>query len=148
MRNDHINNLFWDYLEGQLSGDEKRYFIEHLEQCTLCKYSWESFKSTIELIEAEKKQEINPFFTQKILSTIAEQETESKHDYQWPGVLKPVAAVAMIVGGIMIGVLLGYRNEFPVFDSEDQKIEAFSESFYFNLSDDETEIGNLEDYEN
>ena len=148
MSKHHIRDMFWDYLEGRLSGDKEIYFNEHLDQCHECKMSWLNFKSTVQIIEEEKNQVANPFFSQKVMNAISARETDSNDISSWLTIIKPVAAAAMIVGGIMIGVLLGYRSDYPVLNDNEQKIEAFSESFYFNISEDGTELSNLEEYEN
>ena len=48
MKKRHVQHLIIDALEGQLSKDEKRWFFDHLEQCSFCAKEYEDIKKTFD----------------------------------------------------------------------------------------------------
>jgi len=47
MEHEKARELFTDYLDGELSGEEKAALEEHLAECEECRAEWESFSRTV-----------------------------------------------------------------------------------------------------
>ena len=48
MEHEKARELFTDYLDGELAGEEKAALEEHLAQCEECRSEWETFSRTVE----------------------------------------------------------------------------------------------------
>lgn len=92
-----------DYIESNLSEQEKLTFEKHMLSCSTCKSKLEFFKSTFEVIENEKQSNVNSFIETRILSEV---KATNNNKTIYKKVLQPIFVAAMLAVVIWTGNIL------------------------------------------
>lgn len=92
-----------DYIESNLSEQEKLSFEKHMLSCSACKSKLEFFISTFEVIENEKHLKVNSFLETRILSKV---KVTKNNKIIYKKVLQPIFIAAMLAVVILVGNIL------------------------------------------
>jgi hypothetical protein len=96
-----INNLLPAYLEDILSPEDKKCVEEHLRTCSLCRRNVVHLKKTDDLLHTLEEVEPPPFFEQRIMAAIREENRRKHgilHKFFFPLHIKiPIQALATIL---------------------------------------------------
>lgn len=72
-----VHNLLAAYLENALSPEEKKLVEEHLTVCPSCRRDVADLKKTLDLLQNIEEVEPPPFFEQRIMAAIREEQKQS-----------------------------------------------------------------------
>lgn len=96
----HVREKLSGYLEGALTGEEKRLVKEHLESCNSCQGALKDLEKTRDLLGNLEKVEPPAWMTQKIMARVREEADRRKgifHKIFYPLHIKiPIEALAMV----------------------------------------------------
>lgn len=118
-------NLF-AYTEGDLPDATKEMFDRHIAECAECAEVFLQFKSAMNLIDDQKKVEIQPFAETRILQGI-ETKLEKLGTINIPvyrRILQPAIISFGLVISIATGLLIGYEGVKSVQNREMQETES------------------------
>jgi len=123
--NIHRNLIF--YLEGDLTREKREEIKSHLHECEVCRNFAANLTSALEIIEKEKRPQMNSFLYTRI------QEKINNYDYNSNAVitsaaklLRPVLILIVVVFGIFAGIKLGtYFDSKYVSNVPELQIEAY-----------------------
>lgn len=105
-----LHNKLIFYLETDLPKEKMIQIQLHLNKCRECSLFLEDMKKTIEIIEADKIQQTDPFFYTRLKAKM-ENQTESQKKYIGQTflirVLQPSLFTLLLLGGIYAGYKLG-----------------------------------------
>ena len=104
----NIENQLLFYIEGELPQEEQNTIEKHLAHCSSCMGKYEFLKTSLQVIESEKKQEVKPFLYTRIQSKL---EASVARQQRW--VWTPVLATAVLVFGLVIGTFVGKMTMAP-----------------------------------
>jgi len=93
------------YLEDKLSEDLKNQIDAHLLICSDCKEFYRLQILADRVIAAEKKLEVKPFLTTRVMAEIENREFRSVRSI--PNVLRPVLITISMAAAIFLGVIMG-----------------------------------------
>lgn len=66
-----VKNLFSDYIDGELSDEERALVHQHLEECDSCRIEFESFSKTINSLSGLHDLSLPSDFSKKVETTIS-----------------------------------------------------------------------------
>lgn len=128
-----------EYLEGQLSENEKKAFIRHLEQCNDCKELLAQVSHSMQYLGKKESIPYQPFYYTRLKAKMEKrQEAVSAAPAPiWKRVLQPAAYTFFLGVGIYIGILLGSglnsnQQEISQAEKEKSELDAYAESAFMN----------------
>ncbi len=89
-----------NYLEKNLSETQNNNFLKHYNKCDKCKKKLKYFKKSFEIIENQKKTEVNPFIETRILSEI---NATKKENTIFKKILRPVFIASFMFLALFLG---------------------------------------------
>lgn len=114
MKCSNIHNELIFYLDHQLSDDKMESISRHLEECAGCRGFLELLKEQMQLIEAEKRPEVSPYFFTRLTARLDENREVTMPESFWKKWLQPAFFTVLLLAGIAGGILLGYQASVPV----------------------------------
>jgi hypothetical protein len=136
MQNHLDNEDFQKFLDNDITANEKRKYISHLNNCSECRLVLDDYKSIYLALESEEDFRLSINFTQNVVSQLALQKITVKKD-RWSDRL---FAFAGIVISLLVSIFYLESPEIkPYFTSLDQffqKLKIIStniDSIYVDL---------------
>lgn len=104
-----INNKLIFFIEKSLPDNEIQEIETHIENCDSCKQLFAILKSSLKVIDEEKKVNTNQFLYTRVMQQIENRKKQSSFAPQLllKKVLQPAFYGAILVVGIGFGVTLG-----------------------------------------
>jgi len=141
--NEHSDLIF--YLEGSLSGERKKSVEEHLRACEECSAFAAILKSTLDIIEEEKKTTTDEDFADRVMAGMHQAQAKTIGLFAY---IRYAAAAAAIVLGVFTGlniarVTTSHPDTVPgepgdeVYYLNDMYQEPIESFFLLKYSDDE-----------
>ena len=136
--NNIIKKLIF-YIEGSLPENEMKHIAEHLDVCTECRLFFEELKLNMEVLDADKHIEPNPFFYTKLKTKLEGEKNMLVKAFS--KYLQPAFFILILALGINFGIWMGsqystldtsYSQEaslIPLDDISDEPIEQFLINF-------------------
>lgn len=128
----HTDMIF--YLNRELSDEKMEAIGRHLETCDDCRQFAEMLKSQLELIDKEKRPEVNPYFFTRLSARLDENPVAT--DTVLPAWAQAVAFSVLLAVAVSGGIYLGNQpavvkpnvtesNWLMINDFESEPIETF-----------------------
>lgn len=98
------------FLEGDLPEKEAREIKLHLNECADCAAFAEDMKKTLDIIQAEKSPEVNPFFYTRLKARMESEEVREKQQTGfpvWERILQPALFSLLLLAGVYTGIKIG-----------------------------------------
>src|SRR5690554_3937691 len=98
------------FLEGDLPEKEAREIKLHLNECADCAAFAEDMKKTLDIIQAEKSPEVNPFFYTRLKARMESEEVREKQQIGfpvWERILQPALFSLLLLAGVYTGIKIG-----------------------------------------
>lgn len=98
------------YLDGELSPKEMEDIKNHLSECKACAAFAEELKKTQAILNAEKSNELNPFFYTRLKAKMEAEESVNytpRWQSAWVRILQPAAFSILLIAGIYFGSKIG-----------------------------------------
>ena len=132
MKCSEIKRKLSAFLDGEVSGEEKKFISEHLKSCEFCQKEFESLSQLSEVLEVMDEVKVSPFFITRLKQKIADQTSRSHVRLpiiEWiRKAAVPIVATALIFLSFLIGSNFGKAMY-------QEQVESIAES--------ETEVANV-----
>lgn len=118
------------YLEGSLGNEEAQQVESHLNSCAACKAFADDLKSTLSLIENEKKVEPGPYFYTRLKAKLETRGTASPalHLRRPMQILQPALFSLLLLLGIYAGFRIGQSGKtYQVAQNQEEIIPFLNE---------------------
>ncbi|MCX6286270.1 MAG: hypothetical protein NTY96_04085 [Bacteroidetes bacterium] len=108
-----IKDNIFPIVENQLPEAVMARARDHITGCNSCSGILTSFASLNEVIEKDKKMEINPFLTTRILQKLEAHNAIGDHRilFRMPRLLQPILAAALILLAVLTGFFAGKQGK-------------------------------------
>ncbi|HEY6951089.1 MAG TPA: hypothetical protein VI758_01710 [Bacteroidota bacterium] len=122
LSNDHISSLLSQYLDGVLNEQDRARVEELVAHDASVRREYDELKKIRDLLSQSTKLEPNIAFWTR-LSTRIEEHKEAERLLPFPGRYLPTAALAGVVGLLLIGVVI-FQNRMSLFHFMSEKSQA------------------------
>ncbi|SHK01509.1 Putative zinc-finger [Tangfeifania diversioriginum] len=98
------------FLEGDLPGHEMEQVKQHLTECNECAAFASEMSKTLNVLQAEKSPEVNPFFYTRVKARLESQTEKPAQFMRNPflaRVLQPAFFSLLLLAGIYTGIKIG-----------------------------------------
>lgn len=98
------------YLDGDLSSGEMAQIKQHLDQCNQCAAFAKEMRKTLDVVQNEKPDGINPFFYTRLKAKMESQAVQSGRFLHRPvleKILQPALFSLLLFAGIYTGIKIG-----------------------------------------
>lgn len=104
-----INNKLIFYIEKSLSSEDMQQVNYHLNRCDSCKNISVLLSSSLNIINKEKRVEVNPFMHTRVLQALENRKNQTglAFNAMFKRVLQPMLYSAILVVGIGFGISMG-----------------------------------------
>ena len=95
------------FLENDLPENEREDIRLHLAECHECAAFAEDMRKTLNVIDRERKPEVNPFFYTRVKARLENQAVKDAVTPLWARILQPAVFTLLLLAGIYTGIKIG-----------------------------------------
>src|ERR1700690_2298270 len=99
-----------NYVDGEVDAGLRASMDEHFRTCTRCASVLAGTRNVVRLYGDERMLEVPAGFGHRLEKRLAKNTVKGKGWSSWAAWLVPVAAIALIVGGLLLTNSLTFRN--------------------------------------
>jgi hypothetical protein len=115
MKCEHVWPEISNYVDGEVDGALRSAMDEHFRNCQRCSSVLEGMRNVVALYGDERMLEVPAGFSRRLEKRLAEDVREERSRWStWSAWLVPVAALALIAGGVRLASSLTYGNALKV----------------------------------
>ena len=143
MKCKQVEILIPEYIDNNIDSTKVKLVEQHIKECNQCNYLYKSLKSSLDLLQAKKDIEEQPFYYTRLVQKI--ENKQLKNDSLFLNLLKsrviqPIVYLTSVIIAVYVGILIGSNsnsaNNYSTLVDEDKTYtEIFAETQYINEFD-------------
>lgn len=127
-----VHHKIIQYLDGDMDEETRILFMFHLRSCSSCERLLNEIDATYILYNKRDNLKADPFMFSQITQEIENRRSTNSISFNYLPILRPIAAAAVLVIGIYLGIGLGEQyvaegNNIALTD-----IQLMEDEFLFN----------------